>query len=242
MTFDVLRHPRATMLLSSGVPMAVVSKMLGHSSIQLTVNTYGHLLDEAAVDAAQRADVFMTRPRALPQQISLASGPIRCARTHPAKQNCRSREWGGRDSNPRPRDYECDGRGSALVRCSTSLQVTASCRPSRTGLDRPERRPVATTLAPREGENYGRGRSRDRAIAEALSGFAEATVVPLRKRVQGEALPSDQASALQQPSGSWWTPYLEARKAVHGLVVSRLRTRVAARDGCRSSWLQGPGV
>lgn len=66
MTFHGLRHLRATVLLSSGVPMAVVSKMLGHSSIQLTVNTYGHLLDEAAVDAAQRADVFMARPRALP--------------------------------------------------------------------------------------------------------------------------------------------------------------------------------
>lgn len=66
MTFHGLRHLYITVLLLSGVPMAVVSKLAGHSSIQLTVNTYGHLLDEAAVDAAQHVDVFMARPRALP--------------------------------------------------------------------------------------------------------------------------------------------------------------------------------
>jgi len=66
MTFHGLRHLYITVLLTSGAPMAVVSKLAGHSSIQLTVNTYGHLLDEAAVDAVQGADVFMARPRAIP--------------------------------------------------------------------------------------------------------------------------------------------------------------------------------
>lgn len=42
-----LRHSAATIMLNSGVPVAVVSKLLGHSSIQITVDIYGHE-DEAA--------------------------------------------------------------------------------------------------------------------------------------------------------------------------------------------------
>ena len=35
-----LRHGRASMLLASGIDIALVSKMLGHSSITLTADTY----------------------------------------------------------------------------------------------------------------------------------------------------------------------------------------------------------
>lgn len=37
-----LRHSAATIMLNNGVPIAVVSKLLGHSSIQVTVDIYGH--------------------------------------------------------------------------------------------------------------------------------------------------------------------------------------------------------
>ena len=66
MTFHGLRHLYASLLLNAGVPMAVVSKILGHSSIQLTVNTYGHLLDDAAMEAAQLGEAYLARGRAIP--------------------------------------------------------------------------------------------------------------------------------------------------------------------------------
>lgn len=42
-TPHVMRHTYATLLLKAGVSTAKVSQWLGHSSIQITVDTYGHL-------------------------------------------------------------------------------------------------------------------------------------------------------------------------------------------------------
>lgn len=39
-----LRHGQASLMLAAGVPIAVVSKRLGHSTISLTSDTYSHLL------------------------------------------------------------------------------------------------------------------------------------------------------------------------------------------------------
>jgi len=53
-----LRHSHASQLLAAGVPIHIVQARLGHSSIQVTVNTYGHLLPDAqrmAADAAALA-------------------------------------------------------------------------------------------------------------------------------------------------------------------------------------------
>lgn len=50
-----LRHGQASLMLAAGVPLAVVSKRLGHSSIAITSDTYSHLLKgvgRAAADAA----------------------------------------------------------------------------------------------------------------------------------------------------------------------------------------------
>ncbi len=46
-----LRHTAASIMISSGVPLAVVSKTLRHSTLSTTVNIYGHLLPHAARDA-----------------------------------------------------------------------------------------------------------------------------------------------------------------------------------------------
>ena len=40
------RHSHATLLLSMGVPITVISKRLGHSDITMTLNTYSHLIPE----------------------------------------------------------------------------------------------------------------------------------------------------------------------------------------------------
>ena len=47
-----LRHTYATTALLQGVPIHVVSRNLGHSSIAITADIYGHLTDEAAQSAA----------------------------------------------------------------------------------------------------------------------------------------------------------------------------------------------
>ncbi|GAA2274786.1 site-specific integrase [Kitasatospora cystarginea] len=50
-TIHDLRHTVATIMITSGVPIAVVSKALRHSTIATTINIYGHLLKHAADDA-----------------------------------------------------------------------------------------------------------------------------------------------------------------------------------------------
>ncbi len=46
-----LRHTAATMMLNAGVPMATVSRIMGHASIQVTVDLYGHVSPDVARDA-----------------------------------------------------------------------------------------------------------------------------------------------------------------------------------------------
>lgn len=48
-----LRHSNASILLARGIPIHVVSRRLGHSKIQVTVDTYGHMLPDAQMLAAQ---------------------------------------------------------------------------------------------------------------------------------------------------------------------------------------------
>jgi integrase len=47
-----LRHSAASLLLAQGVPLKTVSELLGHSSIRVTADVYGHLLDDARAEAA----------------------------------------------------------------------------------------------------------------------------------------------------------------------------------------------
>jgi integrase len=55
--FHDLRHSAATLLLLSGIHPKVVSEMLGHSSINITLNLYSHVLPDmqaGAIDAMER--------------------------------------------------------------------------------------------------------------------------------------------------------------------------------------------
>ena len=57
-TFHDLRHTCATLLLSEGVNAKVVSELLGHASITITLNTYAHVLpdmQDSAADAMEAA-------------------------------------------------------------------------------------------------------------------------------------------------------------------------------------------
>ncbi len=54
--FHDLRHTSATLLLTQGVHMKVVQERLGHASINVTMDTYSHLLEGMGRDAAERLD------------------------------------------------------------------------------------------------------------------------------------------------------------------------------------------
>lgn len=56
-----LRHGQASLMLAAGVPIAVVSKRLGHSTITITSDTYSHLLAGVGRDAAERANALVPR-------------------------------------------------------------------------------------------------------------------------------------------------------------------------------------
>jgi hypothetical protein len=82
---DDLRHGAATLMLSAGVPMAIVPKMLRHSSIGITVDTYHHLDPDTAraasdaigqlLDAALRDHTATTTVAADPRNDE-ATSPV----------------------------------------------------------------------------------------------------------------------------------------------------------------------
>lgn len=59
--FHDLRHGQASLMLAAGVPLAVVSKRLGHSSVQITSDTYSHLLEGVGQAAANAAAALVPR-------------------------------------------------------------------------------------------------------------------------------------------------------------------------------------
>jgi integrase len=48
-----LRHTYATTALLGGAPIHVVSRNLGHSSVAVTADVYGHVTDDAARNTAE---------------------------------------------------------------------------------------------------------------------------------------------------------------------------------------------
>lgn len=55
-SFHGLRHSSASIALAEGVPVQVVSKRLGHSSIRITLDIYGHVLESMAQEDADKMD------------------------------------------------------------------------------------------------------------------------------------------------------------------------------------------
>jgi integrase len=59
-----LRHTAASLRLHAGVPLKVVSDLLGHSSIVLTADTYSHVTDSLQQAAAETFMAYMSAPEA----------------------------------------------------------------------------------------------------------------------------------------------------------------------------------
>jgi len=59
MPFHALRHTAASLWLALGVHPRVVMELLGHSTIQLTMNTYSHVIPALTRDAADRMEQML---------------------------------------------------------------------------------------------------------------------------------------------------------------------------------------
>ncbi|MDP7201217.1 MAG: tyrosine-type recombinase/integrase [Dehalococcoidia bacterium] len=58
--FHDLRHTAASLLLAQNVQPRDLMEILGHSQISLTMNTYGHVMPAALLDAANRMDAILS--------------------------------------------------------------------------------------------------------------------------------------------------------------------------------------
>jgi integrase len=56
--FHDLRHTAATLLMIQGVHPRVVQEMLGHSSVNVTLDTYSHVSEDLQRDAAAKMDAL----------------------------------------------------------------------------------------------------------------------------------------------------------------------------------------
>jgi integrase len=89
--FHDLRHSFGSLLIRDGASLAYVKDQMGHSSIQVTVDTYGHLIPGADIAWVDRLDVktkqqqnatpaqlqVMSETEILPEVVDLIGGPTR---------------------------------------------------------------------------------------------------------------------------------------------------------------------
>jgi len=71
-----LRHTFGSLLLQNGASIVYVREQMGHSSIQVTVDTYGHLMPGANISFVDRLDeVPVERAKTSPQQSATPAQP-----------------------------------------------------------------------------------------------------------------------------------------------------------------------
>ena len=59
--FHDLRHSAASLLLAQGVHPRAIMKLLGHSSITVRMNVYGHVMPAMMREAADKMDLIIGR-------------------------------------------------------------------------------------------------------------------------------------------------------------------------------------
>ena len=93
--FHDLRHSHGSHLIHAGASLAYVQRMMGHASIQTTVDTYVHLLPGGDIDFSDRLDSLTS-----PQRNATQAQP-RKVETEGELAEVFENQWlGGRDSNP----------------------------------------------------------------------------------------------------------------------------------------------
>jgi integrase len=87
--FHDLRHTFASLLIAQGVAPKLISEQLGHASIAITMDRYGHLFDQSYADASDAVERAFELPDA-EEAVAAASGPPastvrRCRRVPPRR-------------------------------------------------------------------------------------------------------------------------------------------------------------
>jgi len=93
--FHDLRHTFGSLLIQTGASLAYVRDQMGHSSIQITVDIYGHLIPGANISFVDRLD-GVTSPRQSATQPQQSIRP----ESEAAEEVLKNLWLGGRDSNP----------------------------------------------------------------------------------------------------------------------------------------------
>jgi len=96
--FHDLRHTFGSLLIQAGAPLTYVKEQMGHSSIKITVDIYGHLIpgaDVAHIDRLDRLEAITS-----PQQSATQAQPTRKGEVEKFEQVLSNQWLGGRDSNP----------------------------------------------------------------------------------------------------------------------------------------------
>ena len=65
-----LRHTAVSLMLNNGQSLAVVSRMVGHSSVSVTADVYGHRSSSAEIQVANAMDALLQRPSDAPEDAS----------------------------------------------------------------------------------------------------------------------------------------------------------------------------
>lgn len=53
------RHTAASVMIAAGINIKALSEFMGHASITITLDLYGHLLPGALAEAADRLDAYL---------------------------------------------------------------------------------------------------------------------------------------------------------------------------------------
>lgn len=105
-----LRHTHASLALSAGIELKVVSDRLGHSTTAITADLYTHVVPSVAQRAADAiAGVIPLRRSVAGADVGarLAQDPLRRSGTDPPRDEAAGQGWSRhRDSNPEPPDYK----------------------------------------------------------------------------------------------------------------------------------------
>lgn len=69
--FHDLRHSAASILIAQGIHPKAIQELLRNSSIQLTMDTYGHLFEQVQQETADKMDeiLHVERPRTVVKTV-----------------------------------------------------------------------------------------------------------------------------------------------------------------------------
>ncbi len=100
-TFHALRHTFASLLIQKGASLAYVKEQMGHSSIQVTVDTYGHLIPGGNIDWIDSLDTETS-----PQTSATPAQPLLSTQSphYPQVIEKSGRRGGTRTPDPRIRN------------------------------------------------------------------------------------------------------------------------------------------